>query len=114
MGALEFLARLVTHIPDPGQVLTRYYGLYANRTRGIRRRALGSDAAPSVGAVVFAAPVPLPFQEARRRWAELLRRIFEVDPLLCPASGGGLARSRPRSGCNAPRAISVPPAHRVR
>ncbi|MGH7751549.1 MAG: hypothetical protein ACREN5_01930, partial [Gemmatimonadales bacterium] len=25
--------------------------------------------------------------EARRRWAELLRRIFEVDPLRCPACG---------------------------
>jgi hypothetical protein len=25
---------------------------------------------------------------ACRRWAELLRRIFEVDPLICPACGG--------------------------
>ncbi len=24
---------------------------------------------------------------ARRRWAELLRRIFEVDPLRCPRCG---------------------------
>ena len=29
-----FLARLLTHIPDPGQVMTRYYGWYASRTRG--------------------------------------------------------------------------------
>ena len=72
-----------------GHVLTRYYGWYANRTRGIRRRALGADGdlAPPV---VFAAPVPLPFQEARRRWAELLRRIFEVDPLRCPRCGGAM------------------------
>jgi hypothetical protein len=26
-------------------------------------------------------------QEARRRWAELLRRIFELDPLCCPRCG---------------------------
>lgn len=32
--AAEFLARLVTHIPDPGQVMQRYYGWYAGRTRG--------------------------------------------------------------------------------
>ena len=71
VDALECLARLVTHIPDRGQVLTRYYGWYANRTRGIRRRALGSDGdlAPSVGGVVFAAPVPLPFRRAPRRRA---------------------------------------------
>jgi hypothetical protein len=30
---LGFLARLVTHIPNPGQVMTRYYGWYVSRTR---------------------------------------------------------------------------------
>jgi hypothetical protein len=30
---------------------------------------------------------PLPLREARRRWAELLRQIFEVDPLRCPHYG---------------------------
>ena len=32
---LEFLARLLVHIPDKGHVTTRYYGWYANRPRGI-------------------------------------------------------------------------------
>ncbi len=38
---LEFLARLVTHIPEPGRVMQRYYGWYASRTgaRGGGRRA---------------------------------------------------------------------------
>jgi len=31
--------------------------------------------------------VPLALREARRRRAELLRQIFEVDPLPCPACG---------------------------
>ena len=31
---------------------------------------------------------PTAGSEARRRWAELLRRIFEVDPLRCPRCGG--------------------------
>jgi hypothetical protein len=35
LDVLEFLARVVSHIPDKGQVLQRYYGWYANRTRGI-------------------------------------------------------------------------------
>jgi hypothetical protein len=26
MDPLEFLARVVNHIPDPGQVMQRYYG----------------------------------------------------------------------------------------
>jgi len=32
-GAADFIALLVSHIPDKGQVLRRYYGYYANRTR---------------------------------------------------------------------------------
>jgi hypothetical protein len=31
-----FLARLLTHIPDPGLAMTRYYDWYASRTRGTR------------------------------------------------------------------------------
>ena len=38
----EFLARLLTRIADPGQVMTRHYGWYASRTRGTRAR-LASD-----------------------------------------------------------------------
>lgn len=30
---------------------------------------------------------PDALREARRRWAELLRRIFEVEPLACPLCG---------------------------
>jgi hypothetical protein len=63
--ALKFLARVVSHVPNKGQVLQRYYGWYASRVRGMRRKA----------------------SEAGHRWAELLRRIFEVDPLACPRCG---------------------------
>jgi len=31
------VSRLVTHIPNKHQVMTRYYGWYANRPRGARR-----------------------------------------------------------------------------
>ena len=30
MDYLEFTARVTSHIPDKGQVMVRYYGLYAN------------------------------------------------------------------------------------
>jgi hypothetical protein len=83
LDALEFLARVVSHIPNKGQVLQRYYNWYANRTRGIRRQA-GGDAPP---AVVVSDRVPPELAAVRRRWAELLSRIFEVDPLRCPRRG---------------------------
>ena len=36
---------------------------------------------------MYAAPVPVPLHQARHRWAESLRRIFEVEPLKCPRCG---------------------------
>ncbi|MGI8423559.1 MAG: hypothetical protein ACR2NO_05530 [Chloroflexota bacterium] len=40
--------------------------------------------------ITVAEPEALPLREARRRWAELLRRSYEVDPLTCPACGGAM------------------------
>jgi hypothetical protein len=84
---LEFLARVTAHIPDQHQVMTRYYGWYANRTRGKRRQRAGEGSAEAEPSRV-AAGEALPLREARRRWADLLRRVFEVEPLRCPACVG--------------------------
>jgi hypothetical protein len=82
---LEFLARVLTHIPDKGQVTTRYYGWYANRPRGRRRRAESVRADAPVPIVTAPRLAPT---DAARRWAALLRQIFEVDPLVCPRCAG--------------------------
>jgi len=90
LDPLEFLARLLTHIPDPGQVMTRYYGWYASRTRGTRARLvsdgrrLTADGLSVEGPVAITEAVNWSLRAARYRWAELLRRIYEVDPLACP------------------------------
>jgi len=39
MDYLEFIARATSHIPDKGQVMVRYYGLYANAHRGKVKKA---------------------------------------------------------------------------
>ena len=87
MDPLEFLARLVTHIPEPGQVMQRYYGWYASRTLGLRRRQ-GREPSGTEASVVIGEPADWSLRAARFRWAELLRRIFEVDPLACPRCRG--------------------------
>ncbi|MBA3892465.1 MAG: transposase [Gemmatimonadales bacterium] len=84
---LAFLARVLMYIPDKGQVTTRCYGWYATRPRGMRRQAEAGD----VGTAVPIVPArPLAPAEARRRWAELVWQIFEVDPLVCPLCGGAM------------------------
>jgi hypothetical protein len=84
---LEFLARVLVHIPDKGHVTTRYYGWYANRPRGMR----GTSARATAKGPPAILPAPrLAPTEASRRWAALLQQIFEVDPLACPTWQGAM------------------------
>jgi len=82
---LDFLARVLVHIPDTGHETTRYDGWYANRPRGMRRQAEPAEAEtpPAIVPALRRAPA-----EATRRWATLLQQIVEVDPLACSRCHG--------------------------
>jgi hypothetical protein len=89
--AAEFLARVLMHVPEPRRHLVRYYGAYSNASRGRRRRALqeageGFSAGlyPRVASSASADDGGPDARVLRRRWRELIRRIYEVDPLVCP------------------------------
>jgi hypothetical protein len=87
-----FVARVLVQIPDPRRHLVRYYGAYSNAARGKRKKAAG-PAEPSSAdeAPEDAAKPDGPHRAAlRRRWAELIRRVYEVDPLVCPRCGGDM------------------------
>jgi len=88
----EFLARVLMHIPEPRQHVIRYYGAYSSVVRA--RRARQAVAAGGGGAAaplsIALEPASLEWRAARRRWAQLIRRIYEVDPLVCPRCGGGM------------------------
>ncbi len=89
IDAEEFVARVLVQIPDSRRHLVRYYGAYSNRARGQRRKAeaqLGAHASSETSQE----PVPPPPERAalRRRWADLIRRVYEVDPLVCRRCGG--------------------------
>ena len=81
-----------SQIPDKGQHLTRYYGAYANRVRALYLPDNEIPLAPAPNDPIAIPPVPeeqdAPFVLNRRRsWARLLRKLMEVDPLLCPNCG---------------------------
>jgi len=80
MDYLEFIARVTSHIPDKGQVMVRYYDLYSNAHRGKMRKAA------AVSSPLFALEDETPFVPAKG-WAEMIRKVYEVDPLLCPSCG---------------------------
>jgi len=80
--ALEWLAAMCSHIPNRGEQMVRYYGYYSNVSRWKRQQAGNDDAVPCI----------LESQgdekTFRRNWARLIRKIYEVDPLICPKCQG--------------------------
>jgi len=88
VDAEDFVARVLVQIPDPRRHLVRYYGAYSNRARGQRRKAEASlGACHSGGTSEESLPTPPERTALRRRWANLIRRVYEVDPLVCPRCG---------------------------
>jgi len=69
------LAQLVTHIPNKGEQMVRYYGFYSNKSRGLRKKAGTDDAVP---ALIESEVSP---KEFRKNWAGLIQKIYNVDPI---------------------------------
>ncbi len=99
---LEFLERFAAIIPPPRKHLVRYYGALGPRSK-IRRALTTAAQAPATlteleagfaaeGILAAAQSVVRSAREAAskasRTWAACLRRIFEVDPVLCEGCGG--------------------------
>jgi len=81
MDYLEFIARVTSHIPDKGQVMVRYYGLCSNAHRGKMRKAqVDLSQPPIIEEETYHVP--------SKGWAEMIRKVYEVNPLLCPECGG--------------------------
>jgi len=76
---LDWLDAISSHIPDKGTQNVHYYGFYSNKSRGIREKSeqkLDSD---------FIAPEsPPPKKVCRKKWAELIKKVYEISPLECP------------------------------
>ena len=86
----DFLARVLMHVPEPRRHLVRYYGAYSNASRGRRRRELEGKAPDRVRTRGQRGPDDTTADERtlRRRWSELIKRVYEVDPLVCHRCGG--------------------------
>jgi hypothetical protein len=87
VDADELVARVLVQIPDPRRHLVRYYGAYSNRARAQRRKAAARLEGNSSSEAEEPIPPPPERAALRRRWANLIRRVYEVDPLVCPRCG---------------------------
>ena len=93
----ELIARVLDHLPPPRHQLVRYWGYYSNVTRGKRRAAAQRlVAALETTGVASTTGIPTPLlagdeepfrRRARLTWAALIKKVYEIDPLLCPFCG---------------------------
>jgi hypothetical protein len=84
----DWVHAICQQIPDRDQHLTRFYGAYANRIRN----TLLTHPAPQTGSAdsqpTADADSPSASSRASRAsWARLIRKVFEVDPLICARCG---------------------------
>jgi hypothetical protein len=85
LDALEWIALVTQHVPEPGEHTRHYFGHYSNAARGKRRQRAAHPPADSGDSETEDFR-----RECRRTWARLIQKVYEVDPLLCPDCGGRL------------------------
>ena len=97
--ATDFIAELTMHIPPKHKHLIRYYGIYSSRSRGKARKD-GSLDKFGWGARSEEEPKKEPEEnpvetlsekKSKQTWPRLIKRIYEVDPLICPKCGSEMA-----------------------
>ena len=81
-ASLEWLAAMVSHVPNKGEQTVRYYGYYSNVSRGKQQKENQDGLIPCI----FEPEENL--KEYRKNWARLIQKIYEVNPLICPKCQG--------------------------
>jgi len=68
--------------------MVRYYGWYSNRARGERAKREAEPGAPEATDVdVIDVSEYHPPRIPSKKWRELIKKVWEVDPLICPHCG---------------------------
>jgi hypothetical protein len=80
LPALDFIGRLISHIPDDYFRNIRYYGFLSNKQSG--------KLLPTVYNLLSMDPKPL--INALNSWRNMLKRNFNIDPLICPVCKSSL------------------------
>jgi hypothetical protein len=95
-----FMRRLAALVPAPFQNLVRYHGVFANRSRlrPLLPKPPARIVVPLVPPPATASPTatrgaedPEPIRRSHRMsWAALLKRVLDVDALVCPGCGAAM------------------------
>jgi hypothetical protein len=83
--AEEFIAAITQHIPEKSFQLVRYVGWYSNRMRGDRAKQelAGQESGGDDEIEIIDVSAYKPRKIPPPKWRECIKKIWEVDPLLC-------------------------------
>ena len=76
---LDWLAAITSHIPNKYAQSVHFYGRYSNKSRGLRLKA--QERSQGNSAISYVPPPPK--KACNKKWAELIKLVYEVNPLLC-------------------------------
>lgn len=79
---LKFLAEIQQHIPNSWEQTTRFLGAYSSRSRGAAKEKILLESSD-----IDILPLPEPIQKPSANWTRLMKKVFELDPLLCRKCG---------------------------
>ena len=79
---MDFVARVLMHVPELNKHSIHYFGMYCNRVK----QKPNNDSSSTDASLNEESP-SFSNSNLRRRWANLIRRVHQSDPLLCPKCG---------------------------
>ncbi len=81
----DFIARITRHISDKSFHLVRDDGWRSNKMRGQRLKRADAEAeAADAGGEIIDVSAFKPRRITSKKWRELIKKVWEADPLLCP------------------------------
>ena len=83
--AVDWLARLIIHIPNKREQMVKYYGYYSNKSRGLRKKEEQRSHEDKTEAINFS---NIKRKKFNKKWASLIQKVYNVDPLICPKCSG--------------------------
>ncbi len=89
LDAEEFIAAITQHIPKKNFQMTRYFGFYSDKSRGLRAKAqlfssIESEKTTSDEIEIIDVSKYHPKNVPSLTWRECIKKIWKEDPLICP------------------------------
>jgi len=90
-SAEEFIAAITQHIPNKFSQLSRYFGFYSNKSRGLRAKAEQTEQTQDTAEEKNKENINIidvskyqPKKVPSLTWCECIKKIWKQDPLICP------------------------------